>query len=76
MGGCNHVLDDSHLPLLRQNRTMIVGIDVTHPSPGWSFSAPSIAGMVANVESTLGQWPAALKIQHQARREMVDKLES
>ncbi|KEY70180.1 hypothetical protein S7711_03401 [Stachybotrys chartarum IBT 7711] len=76
MGGCNHVLDDSRLPLLRQNKTMIVGIDVTHPSPGSSSSAPSIAGMVANVDSTLGQWPAALKIQHQARREMVDELES
>ncbi len=49
---------------------MVVGIDVTHPSPGSASTAPSVAGIVASVDSRLAQWPADLKIQT-AREEMV-----
>ena len=50
---------------------MVVGIDVTHPSPGSAANALSIAGMVASVDRWLGQWLAVLRIQSKARKEMV-----
>ncbi|CAI6039694.1 unnamed protein product [Clonostachys chloroleuca] len=53
---------------------MVVGIDVTHPSPGSSSRAPSIAGMVASIDRWLGQWPAVLRVQAGARQEMVTDL--
>ncbi|PWY89283.1 Piwi-domain-containing protein [Aspergillus heteromorphus CBS 117.55] len=75
LGGINQILDPKELPLIGQNKTMLVGIDVTHPSPGSSSAAPSVAGMVASVDSSLGQWPAELRIQT-ARQEMVNDLDT
>jgi eukaryotic translation initiation factor 2C len=51
-----------------------VGIDVTHPSPRSSSSAPSVAAVVASVDEWLGQWPAEIRIQP-ARQEMVAGLD-
>jgi eukaryotic translation initiation factor 2C len=76
LGGNNQLLEDSRLGIIREDKTMVVGIDVTHPSPGSSSKAPSIAGMVANVDRFLGQWPATLRIQTDARQEMVSDLEA
>ena len=48
LGGINHTLKD--FTPLYQN-TMVVGIDVTHPSPGpTKKTAPSVAAMVASVD--------------------------
>ncbi|KAL2015718.1 hypothetical protein VTK56DRAFT_4914 [Thermocarpiscus australiensis] len=74
LGGSNQLLDASCRGLIDEDKTMVVGIDVTHPSPGSSSSAPSIAGMVASVDRWLGQWPAVLRVQPEARREMVADL--
>ena len=52
---------------------MVVGIDVTHPSPGSSSNAPSVAAIVASIDSTLAQWPTELRIQG-ARQEMVSAM--
>ena len=76
LGGRNHSLDKVKLEILKEKKTMVVGIDVTHPSPGSSSSAPSVAGVVASVDDTLGQWPAELRIQGTNRKEMVDDLDS
>ena len=54
---------------------MVVGVDVTHPSPGSASNAPSIAGRVASVDRRLGQWPAYLRIR-ESRKEMVSELGS
>lgn len=70
LGGVNQVVDSPGLGLIEEDKTMIVGIDVTHPSPGSSSNAPSVAGMVASVDKKLGQWPAVLRIQ-EARKESV-----
>ena len=43
LGGINHALNDK-LDTLIGDKTMIVGIDVTHPSPGSIENSPSIAG--------------------------------
>jgi eukaryotic translation initiation factor 2C len=66
-------LEGSKLGILSEGKTMVVGIDVTHPSPGSSSNAPSVAGIVASVDQWLGQWPADLKIQA-GRQEMVTDL--
>lgn len=75
LGGRNHSLDPLKIGILREKKTMVVGIDVTHPSPGSSSNAPSVAGIVASVDEWLGQWPADLRIQP-ARQEMVDGLDT
>jgi len=74
LGGNNQMLDNSRLGIINEDATMIVGIDVTHPSPGSSSVAPSVAGMVASIDKHLGQWPAILRIQPEARQEMVADL--
>ncbi|KAI8958512.1 eukaryotic translation initiation factor 2C 2 [Daldinia sp. FL1419] len=73
LGGDNQVINPANLGLISENKTMIVGIDVTHPSPGSSKIAPSVAGMVASVDNRLGQWPGILRIQ-KGREEMVKDL--
>ncbi|KAK2871788.1 hypothetical protein FQN49_002828 [Arthroderma sp. PD_2] len=74
LGGINHVLDDAKLGIIAAGKTMVVGIDVTHPAPGSPQTAPSVAGMVASIDKQLGQWPAVLRLQHEAKQEMVDDL--
>lgn len=73
-GGINQTLDTSKLGLISEGKTMVVGIDVTHPSPGSKDEAPSVAAIVASVDKYLGQWPADFKTQ-EGRKEMVDALE-
>ena len=70
-GGINHAMQSPMAPL--DDSTMLVGIDVTHPSPGSSESSPSVAGVVANVDKYLCQWPASIRRQ-QGRKEMVTEL--
>ncbi|KAI9821501.1 MAG: hypothetical protein M1832_003349 [Thelocarpon impressellum] len=74
-GGTNQTLPADQLGVLRDGRTMVVGIDVTHPSPGSQKGAPSIAGLVASVDARFGQWPASIRIQ-EGRKEMVTELKA
>ncbi|KAL9131513.1 MAG: hypothetical protein Q9217_000592 [Psora testacea] len=75
LGGINQLVDNTRLGIINEDKTMVVGVDVTHPSPGSAKNAPSVAGMVASVDRWLGQWPADLRIQ-EARKEMVSELDS
>lgn len=75
LGGANQALQQSDLGLISEGKTMLVGIDVTHPSPGSASSAPSVAGIVASVDANLAQWPAEIRVQS-ARQEMVADLET
>ena len=72
-GGVNQTLPDDKLGILQKGKTMVVGIDVTHPSPGSVKGAPSIVGIVASVDNKLGQWPASIRVQ-EGRKEMVSEL--
>ncbi|KAF3763126.1 Piwi-domain-containing protein [Cryphonectria parasitica EP155] len=74
LGGNNQSVDPSRLSFINEDKTMLVGIDVTHPSPGSRSNAPSVAGMVASTDKHLGQWPGILSIQNKARAEMVSDL--
>lgn len=40
-------------------RTMIMGIDVTHPGPNAMVGAPSIAAVVGSIDSEFAQWPVS-----------------
>ncbi|KAL5610456.1 hypothetical protein FOBRF1_006573 [Fusarium oxysporum] len=73
LGGINQIVENKNLGIIDQDKTMVVGIDVTHPSPGSSSNAPSVSAMVASIDKFLGQWPATLRIQR-ARQENVDDL--
>lgn len=75
MGGGYQSLRSHDLGIFGDGKTMLVGLDVTHPSPGSAGSAPSVAAIVASIDSNLAQWPAEIRIQA-ARQEMVDDLEN
>lgn len=75
LGGANQALRQSDLGFFADGKTMLVGIDVTHPSPGSTSSAPSVAGIVASIDASLAQWPAEIRIQP-ARQEMVADLDN
>jgi eukaryotic translation initiation factor 2C len=75
LGGINQLLDNTRLGIISEDKTMVIGLDVTHPSPGSLSSAPSIAGMVASIDRWLGQWPATIRIQ-ESRKEMITDLTS
>ncbi|PNY23392.1 Protein argonaute 5, partial [Tolypocladium capitatum] len=74
LGGSNQLVESARGDIMAEDKTMVVGIDVTHPSPGSAPLAPSVAGCVASIDRWLGQWPAVLRIQPQRRQEMVGDL--
>jgi hypothetical protein len=74
-GGINQTIDPARMGIVGEGKTMVVGIDVTHPSPGSKEAAPSAAAVVASVDRFLGQWPATFSIQ-EGKKETVIALES
>ncbi|RMY49126.1 hypothetical protein D0865_07676 [Hortaea werneckii] len=72
-GGVNHHIEGT-LGKPLDNKTMLMGIDVTHPSPGSKEGAPSISCVVASIDDYLTQWPGDIRTQT-GRQEMVDGLE-
>jgi hypothetical protein len=72
-GGISHSVANTVIAPV-DNNTMIVGIDVTHPSPGSADGAPSIACLVASVDPAMFQWPGSIRTQ-KGKQEMVDALE-
>ena len=73
LGGINQMIEQAKMGIIAEDNTMVVGLDVTHPSPGSSPNAPSVAGIVASIDKHLGQWPGQLSIQEK-RKEMVTDL--
>lgn len=69
LGGINHKVTGENLGIINEKKTMVVGIDVTHPSPGSEEGCPSVAAMVASKDEKLGQWPAVLSLQYLKRIE-------
>ncbi|KAG7450179.1 argonaute-like protein [Guyanagaster necrorhizus] len=72
-GGANHALDKEGMKWLHAAQTMLVGIDVTHPGPGSVRGTPSIAAVVASVDSYFAQFPASMQLQ-ESKKEMVTNL--
>ena len=73
LGGINHTLEDDDMGIISQNKTMVVGIDVVHPSPG--SGKASVASMVATIDKNLAQWPVDLQVQVREGQEMLDKID-
>ena len=72
LGGINHKLADRKaLGFIEEGTTMVVGIDVTHPSPGSREGAPSIFAVVASMDSQLSQWPVRFGVQRKSREEVI-----
>ena len=67
LGGVNHLLGREATSWLRRKSTILVGIDVTHPSPKSVKGTPSIVGVVASVDSDFVQFPASLRLQKSKR---------
>ncbi|CAL1702590.1 unnamed protein product [Somion occarium] len=63
LGGINHLLDPQSMKWMSSVSTMLVGIDVTHPSPTSIKGTPSIAAVVASVDKDFVQFPASLRPQ-------------
>ncbi|KIP07875.1 hypothetical protein PHLGIDRAFT_29841 [Phlebiopsis gigantea 11061_1 CR5-6] len=70
LGGINHLLAPESMQWLLSKKTMLVGIDVTHPSPTSLKGTPSITAVVASIDDKFVQFPAALQIQ---RNRNIDK---
>ncbi|KAJ3894462.1 argonaute-like protein [Lentinula edodes] len=75
MGGVNHGLDTKSMRSLNQTPTMLVGIDVTHPGPSSIKGTPSIAAVVASVDSKFAQYSTSMELQ-ESKKEMVTNLAS
>ncbi|KAB8223806.1 ribonuclease H-like domain-containing protein [Aspergillus novoparasiticus] len=78
LGGTNHVVDNLRLSIINEDKTMIVGLDVTHPTGSSQISsttAPSVAAMVASIDKALGQWPATIQVQSRGGKEEIDSLD-
>ncbi|PWY68874.1 RNA interference and gene silencing protein [Aspergillus eucalypticola CBS 122712] len=74
LGGINQKLLARSLDIISDGKTMVVGVDVTHPNSGnLPARAPSVAAMVASVDRYLAQWPAEICTQP-ARQELVTQL--
>ena len=73
-GGTNHALSRGDLGFLEQGKTMLVGIDVTHPS-GSMKGTPSIAGVVASINAEFNHFPGSIRCQ-ESRKEMVSELDA
>lgn len=63
LGGINHRLGGNAMTWLTKAKTMMVGIDVTHPGPSSVPGTPSIAAVVASVDQDFVQFPASLRLQ-------------
>jgi eukaryotic translation initiation factor 2C len=69
----NHALDPRNMVWLQQQPTMLVGMDVTHPGPGSVKGTPSIAAVVASIDTHFAQYPASMEIQ-ESKKEMITNL--
>ncbi|PIL34461.1 Argonaute [Ganoderma sinense ZZ0214-1] len=78
LGGVNHTLDMGSMGWLTKQKTMVMGIDVTHAGPTSTLGTPSIAAVVASVDDHFVQFPASLMLQkpdwNRESKEMVEGL--
>jgi eukaryotic translation initiation factor 2C len=69
LGGINHLLDANAMSWLKAKKTMVVGMDVTHPGPRSVWGTPSVVAVVASVDENCVQYPASLRLQ-ETRKEV------
>lgn len=69
--GVNHRLASKELDVI-PDKTMVVGIDVAHPTPGSIENSPSVVSMVASVDDLYVHWPGNVRLQ--LSRQEIQKL--
>ncbi|KAK3402274.1 post-transcriptional gene silencing protein QDE-2 [Sordaria brevicollis] len=76
-GGTNHKIATPIDLISGQEKTMLVGYDVTHPTNltvGQNpETAPSIVGLVSTIDNNLGQWPAMVWNNPRGQESMTEK---
>lgn len=55
LGGVNQIMEPSRLSFITEDKTMLVGLDITHPSHSSEDKCFSIAAMIASINKHLGQ---------------------
>ncbi|CAI7659783.1 unnamed protein product [Penicillium viridicatum] len=74
MGGSNQLLQPANSRFIGAAKsTMVVGLDVTHPSSTDPEVFPSVAAIVASTDYSMGQWPGEIRAQTR-RQEHVEFL--
>ncbi|TGZ81627.1 stem cell self-renewal protein Piwi [Ascodesmis nigricans] len=77
LGGTNNGLESIISgvgEMLKSEDTMLVGCDVTHPSPGCMEGAPSVASVIASMDKHFGQYITRMGMQH-GKKEMIENLQ-
>ena len=74
LDGTNQRLNPTDFGFLRYGNTMVVGLDVTYPRPGSIKGTPSIAGIVASIDSEFTQWPGNIRAQT-SKKQMISNLD-
>jgi eukaryotic translation initiation factor 2C len=73
LGGRNQVLNQDCAHFVGFGKTMVVGLDVTHPSGTDPEAFPSVAAIVASIDQHMSQWPGEVRGQTR-RQEQVEYL--
>jgi eukaryotic translation initiation factor 2C len=72
MGGCNQLLQPANARFIGAGKsTMVVGLDVTHPSSADPEVFPSVASIVASIDYRMGQWPGEVRAQMRRQEHVV-----
>ncbi|KAI8824387.1 Piwi domain-containing protein [Fimicolochytrium jonesii] len=62
LGGMNSYLSNTQLPFIAERPTIIIGADMTHPTPG-SASNQSIAAVVGSMDAQCSRFAASIRVQ-------------
>lgn len=71
LGGVNNTFDTSLLQVFKEGPVIVMGADVTHPSPG-DDKKPSIAALVASMDSNACVYRADARVQKHRKEIIVD----
>ncbi|KAI8363651.1 Piwi domain-containing protein [Mortierella sp. GBAus27b] len=75
LGGVVSTLAQNDLPFMEKRNTLIIGADVSHPSPGEDNNKPSIASVVASIDDNGYKFIGRLLLQD-SRLEVIETLQT
>ncbi|RGB28543.1 Piwi domain-containing protein [Rhizophagus diaphanus] len=62
LGGMNSFISPSQIPFISDKPTILMGADISHPSPG-EPSRPSIAALCASMDAKASRYSASIRVQ-------------
>ncbi|KAF9350130.1 hypothetical protein BGX26_011661 [Mortierella sp. AD094] len=75
LGGVVSTLESNSMPFMARKSTLVIGADVSHPSPGEDRSKPSIASVVASIDDMAAKFVGRVMVQD-SRMEVIRNLQS